>query len=126
MAAPPPALAPFPNGNAVARANGQLAGVDPAAADRRLERCLRFHAAVYLMLGASFLLRAAVPGAPWVQAQQVNGATSAGSSAFEAAIGVSLSAAAVALVLLSFQLRRFPMTALAAARLAQAALRAFF
>lgn len=40
MAAPPPALAPFPNGNAVARANGQLAGVDPAAADRRLELAL--------------------------------------------------------------------------------------
>jgi hypothetical protein len=75
-----------------------------------LERRLHFHAAVYVLLGASFFVRAAVPRL-------------ADRHLFA---GLVLWAAAVALAVLSFHLRRFPMAAMAAARLAQVALKAFF
>jgi hypothetical protein len=89
MAAPP---APFLNNN------------------DQLERRLHFHAAVYLLLGASFFLRAALPRL----------------ADSHIVAGFVLWTAAVALAVLSFHLRRFPVAAMAAARLAQVALRAFF
>jgi hypothetical protein len=76
----------------------------------RLERRLHFQAAVYVLLGASFLLRAALPHL----------------ADSHLVAGLVLWTAAVALALLSFHLRRFPVVAMAAARLAQVALRAFF
>lgn len=79
-------------------------------AAQQLERRLHFHAAVYVLLGASYLLRAAVPRL----------------ADSHLAAGMALWAAALALALLSFHLRRFPMAATAAARIAQVALRAFF
>lgn len=83
--------------------------VDDNAA-QQLERRLHFHVAVYVLLGASYLLRAAVPRL----------------ADSHLAAGMALWAAALALALLSFHLRRFPMAAMAAARIAQVALRAFF
>lgn len=79
------------------------------AADRRLEQRLRLYGAVYMMLGTMVLLRAAFPEANRY-----------------AVGGLLLWAAALALVLLAGQHRRFPLAARAAARLAQAAIGAFF
>jgi hypothetical protein len=79
-------------------------------AAQQLERRLHFNAAVYVLLGASFLLRAAVPRL----------------ADSHLAAGLALWAAALALALLSFNLRRFPVAAMAAGRIAQVALRAFF
>jgi hypothetical protein len=76
----------------------------------QLERRLHFHAAVYVLLGASFFLRAALPRL----------------ADSHLAVGFLMWAAAVMLAVLSFRLRRFPVAAMAAARLAQVALRAFF
>jgi hypothetical protein len=95
MAAP---LAPFLNNNNNNNNN------------HLLERRLHFHAAVYLLLGASFFLRAAIPCL----------------ADSHLVAGLVLWAGAVALAVLSFHLRRFPVAAMAAARLAQVALRAFF
>jgi hypothetical protein len=76
----------------------------------RLERRLHFHATVYVLLGAFFFVRADVPRL----------------ADSHLVAGLVLWAAAVALAVLSFHLRRFPMAAMAAARLAQVALKAFF
>lgn len=94
--AAPPALAPVFN-NEDLRLNA-------------MERRLHLYAAVYALLGLSFLIRAAIPRL----------------ADSHLAAGLLLWAAAVALSVLSFQLRRFPMAAMAATRVAQLALRAFF
>lgn len=78
--------------------------------DEQLERRLHLHAAVYAMLGVSFLLRAAFPCL----------------AHSHLAAGLALCTAAVGLSVISFRLRRFPVAAMAAARVAQVALRAFF
>ncbi|PNT63281.1 hypothetical protein BRADI_4g13779v3 [Brachypodium distachyon] len=72
-----------------------------------MERRLHIQAAVYALLGFFFLLRAAVPSI---------------ADSYLAA-GLALCVAAVALSVISFHLRRFPVAATAAARIAQVALR---
>ncbi|KAF0900531.1 hypothetical protein E2562_032126 [Oryza meyeriana var. granulata] len=103
------AAAPLAN-NARAGGDNALAG-DHDPVGRRLERRLHLYAAVYMLLGASFLLRRVV---------------SHTGAASPVVVGSLLWAAAVAMAVLSLQTRRFPLAVRAADRLAQAALRAFF